>query len=63
MQAHTIAIQAGDLVSVTRSDGTVFTVPVVERRAGGFRFSVRSGFGAQDLFIPFGDIAAIEALS
>lgn len=55
--------KAGDLVAVTHTDGTVFVEPVVERRRGGLRFSVRSGFGAQDLFIPFGNIAAIKALS
>lgn len=55
--------RAGDLVAVTRTDGTVFVEPVVERRTGGLRFSVRAGFAAQDLFIPFGDIAAIRPLS
>lgn len=52
----------GDLVAVTRADGQMFIEPVVEIRAGGLRFSVRSGFNAQDLFIPFGDIRKIVKL-
>lgn len=56
--AHT-----GDIVTLTRTTGEIyFSLPVLETRTGGFRLGVRSGFGPQDLFIPFGDIASIATL-
>lgn len=56
-------VLVGDAVTLTRRDGqTFYAVPVVERRSGGYRLSVRAGFGPQDLFVPFGDVVSIEKI-
>lgn len=56
-------VQAGDVATVLCTDGTRYVaLPVLEIRAGGYRFGVRAGFAAQDLFVSFRHVAEIWPL-
>lgn len=61
---ETIArVTTDDAVSLTTADGQSYAViPVVERRAGGFRLSGRSGFVPFDVFVPYAMITDLHVI-